>query len=136
MWWGRYDDAILSMAEYDQQVNPDTPRWSAPEYFNDLLSWKTTTYPSPYANDPEMMEALSKMEPPPESFTKLPVSPLSKLHGIIKVSQGVLDDYMLQEPWMVTLKRAPLRRAQRLAEETYWTEDESFDNPCIVRGED
>lgn len=59
-----------------------------------------------------------------------------KLANIVRVTQEMIDD----NPW--TLERllhaarmASIQRARRLAEETYWQNDDGLDNPCIVRAE-
>lgn len=60
-------------------------------------------------------------------------SQLKRLGVVVSVSQEVLDMY--REDLMTTIRLAPVRRARRLAEETYWQNDETLDNPCVVRGD-
>ena len=55
-----------------------------------------------------------------------------KIGTIIDVSQEELD-YQLNLLKEIAL--APARRVRRLAEETYWVNDETLDNPCVQRGE-
>lgn len=60
---------------------------------------------------------------------------ITKIGMVVPFSQELLDEYTNQEPLMTSIRLAPVRRAHRLAEETYWQNDEALDNPCVVRGE-
>lgn len=61
---------------------------------------------------------------------------ITKIGMVVPFSQELLDEYANQEPLMTSIRLAPVRRARRLAEETYWQNDATLDNPCVVRGED
>lgn len=100
-------------------------------------AWKTTIYPSPYANDPELMEAMLKMEPPPESFMKMESAILSMAEYDQQVNPDTprFSYYEVFGP-VPEEERARSRaaRAQREAFDTYWPNDPDLDNEVVERG--
>jgi hypothetical protein len=76
----------------------------------------------------KMMEQFPDLKDAPP--VKLP--PIRKIGVIVPVSQEQLD--ASQFDFMDAIKRAPARRCQALAMETYWDVMPEWDNECIERG--
>lgn len=68
----------------------------------------------------------------PVTYPEIPKFEVNKIAVIMPVSEEYLA--MQQFDWQDALKRAPARRCQRLAQETYWTEVPEWDNEVVERG--
>lgn len=60
---------------------------------------------------------------------------VTKLANVVQMSDEMFNEYLNREPLMTSIRLAPVRRKQRLAEETYWVNNPDLDNRCVVRGD-